>query len=174
MIDNVFTVFDSVFCDDDRCEPWGLCEMTGEPIDICQWDFFLLSERENGRRVTPEMYQMLDDKISKFASDIKAPSTHYMQFGIPTAVRIVSESLGMDTTVFPELNQNGIQGNYCEGLIKLSKSPQIDHIYASCKHLFHEDTNKNYVDESENVIDFCDKNIFVDVVDGPEDIPHSA
>lgn len=171
MIDNIFTVFDSVLCDDERCEPWGLCEMTGELIDICQWDFFLLSERENGRRVTPEMYQMLGEKFPVSDPEAKMASTHYMQFGLPTSVRIISESLGVDTTIFPELHKAEIRDRYCDGLSQLAKSPQINHIYASCSHLFREDTSGHYVDESESVIDFCDKDIFVDVVGGASDIP---
>lgn len=39
---------------------------------------------------------------------------YYVPWGIPNSVRIISDSLGIDTTIIPRLNPPATQGDYCQ------------------------------------------------------------
>lgn len=90
----------------------------------------------------------------------------YYYRGIPDWVRIVSDTIGLDSTILPVLNLIPTKeirqtDDYYEDLLELSQNPQIDHIYVASGSLFREDDHGNYMDDGANIIDLCDEFICI-------------
>lgn len=90
----------------------------------------------------------------------------YYYWHIPNSVRIVGDTVGIDTTIIPVLKLSGCKDakqadDYFEKLATLAGSPQIDHIYIASDSLSREDKSGEDTGEREIVIDLCDGNICV-------------
>lgn len=91
--------------------------------------------------------------------------TYYYRH-IPNSVRVVGNTVGIDTTIIPVLKLSGCKDtkqadDYFEKLAILAGSPQIDHIYIASDSLSREDKSGEDPEGREVVIDLCDKNICV-------------
>lgn len=93
-------------------------------------------------------------------------TTYYFEYSFPELYRVVSYSIGIDTTVIPALHllqdhHTPAAANQCllESLMELAANPQIDHIYAQVGDLFLPDEKGALVNAGDMVIDLCDKNI---------------
>lgn len=64
---------------------------------------------------------------------------YYLPTEIPRSVRIISEALGIDTTIIPNLHPNKTEKPYFESLLELSKNPAIDHVFVVFRQIFCDD-----------------------------------
>lgn len=86
---------------------------------------------------------------------------YYAYPDIPEYVRIISESIGIDTTIVPSLHLHEMNPafSYFDGLILFAHDPQIDHVYIKTSGLWEKDNARKLVDYSgAQILDLSDDN----------------